>query len=52
MVIEEEQLTKESLSAAIKEVYEHKEKYSSAMKNSSQTDAIATIVKLIQENSK
>ena len=52
VVIEEEQLTKESLSAAIKEVYEHKEKYSSAMKNSSQTDAIATIVKLIQENSK
>lgn len=52
MVIEEEQLTTESLSAAIKEVFEHKEKYISAMGNSSQTDAIVTITNLIKENSK
>ena len=52
VVIEEEQLTTESLSAAIKEVYEHKEKYSSAMKNSSQTDAIVTITNLIKQHSK
>lgn len=52
VVIEEEQLTNESLSAAIKEVYAHKEKYISAMRNSSQTDAIVTITNLIKENSK
>jgi UDP-N-acetylglucosamine--N-acetylmuramyl-(pentapeptide) pyrophosphoryl-undecaprenol N-acetylglucosamine transferase len=52
VVIEEEQLTTESLSATIKEVYEHKEKYISAMRNSSQTDAIVTITNLIKENSK
>ena len=52
VVIEEEQLTTESLSAAIKEVFEHKEKYISAMGNSSQTDAIVTITNLIKENSK
>lgn len=52
VVIEEEQLTDEILSATIKEVYEHKEKYISAMRNSSQTDAIATITNLIKENSK
>lgn len=52
VVIEEEQLTKESLSAAIKEVYGNKEKYVSAMKNSSQTDAIIKITNLIKEQSK
>ncbi len=52
VVIEEEQLTTESLSAAIKEVYEHKEKYISAMRNSSQTDAIVTITNLIKANNK
>lgn len=52
VVIEEEQLTKESLSAAIKEVYEHIDKYASAMKKSSQTDAIAAITGLIKENSR
>lgn len=52
VVIEEEQLTNESLPAAIKEVYAHKEKYISAMRNSSQTDAIVTITNLIKENSK
>lgn len=52
VVIEEEQLTKENLSAAIKEVYGNKEKYVSAMKNSSQTDAIIKITNLIKEQSK
>ena len=52
MVIEEEALTKETLSAAIKDVYEHRESYISAMKQSSQTDAIAAITDLIKENSK
>lgn len=50
VVIEEEQLTKDTLSTAIKEVYENKEKYVSAMKKSSQTDAIITITNLIKEN--
>ncbi len=50
VVIEEEQLTKDTLSTAIKDVYEHKEKYVSAMKKSSQTDAIITITNLIKEN--
>lgn len=50
VVIEEEQLTKETLSAAIKDVYENKETYVSAMKKSSQTDAIITITNLIKEN--
>lgn len=51
-VIEEEKLTNESLSAAIDEVYSNKDKYITAMKNSSQTDAIITITDLIKKTSK
>jgi UDP-N-acetylglucosamine--N-acetylmuramyl-(pentapeptide) pyrophosphoryl-undecaprenol N-acetylglucosamine transferase len=46
-VIEEEQVTEETLLSAIKEVYENKERYIDAMSKSKQADAIKTIVDLI-----
>lgn len=49
VMIEEENLSNESLMDAIDEVYMHKDKYVGAMKNSSQTDAIETISELIKE---
>ena len=52
VVIEEENLTNESLIEAIEEVYSHQNKYIDAMKNSSQKDAIGTIFELIKSVSK
>lgn len=52
VVIEEENLTNESLIKAIEEVYNHQDKYIDAMKNSSQKDAIGTIFELIKSVSK
>lgn len=49
VVIEEEQLTGKTLMDALNNVYGNKENYISSMKNSSQTDAIETITKLIKE---
>ena len=46
-VIEEEQVTAESLLSAVKDVYKDREKYKSAMSQSGQADPIKTIVDLI-----
>lgn len=51
-VIEEENLTADSLLAAVNEVYENREKYISNMENSAATDSISTIVGLIKEYSR
>lgn len=47
-VLEEEELTNETLSAAIQKVFENKEKYISAMNTSETADAIGTILGLIE----
>lgn len=47
-VIEEEQLSADSLRAAIKTVTEQKDTYIDAMKNSTQLDSIRTILQLIE----
>lgn len=49
IVLEEENLTKVSLLAAIHKLYEQKDTYISAMKHSSQKDSIFTIIRLIEE---
>lgn len=49
IVLEEENLTKASLLAAIHKLYEQKDSYISAMKHSSQQDSIFTIIRLIEE---
>ncbi|MCR5545938.1 MAG: undecaprenyldiphospho-muramoylpentapeptide beta-N-acetylglucosaminyltransferase [Lachnospiraceae bacterium] len=46
-VIEEEQVTPDSLLQAVDEVYKNRDKYKSAMQKSNQTDPIKTIVDLI-----
>lgn len=51
-VLPEEEITPESLLAAINDLYANKNTYIEAMANSRQTDAIATIVALIKENTK
>lgn len=49
LVLEEEQLTKETLLAAVKNLYENRTTFINSMKNSSQQDSIGTIIKLIEE---
>ena len=51
-VIEEEELTKDSLLSAVKEVYSNRDKYKDAMAKSGQMDSIGTILKLIESVSK
>jgi UDP-N-acetylglucosamine--N-acetylmuramyl-(pentapeptide) pyrophosphoryl-undecaprenol N-acetylglucosamine transferase len=46
-VLEEEAMTPESLTAAIREVYENRQKYRTAMENSQLNDGIASVMKLI-----
>ncbi len=48
-VLEEEELSGQSLMEAIKDVWEKKDAYISAMKSSQQMDAITTITDLIEE---
>lgn len=48
-VIEEEQLTKDSLLSAVEEVYRKRDSYVAAMSKSSQNDGIQIIVSLIEE---
>lgn len=50
-VIEEEKLTDQLLLNAVKEVYNDREKYKTAMSKSGQMDSIETILKLIQSES-
>ena len=49
LVLEEENLTKESLLSTVEKLYENRDSFISAMKNSGQTDSIAIILKLIEE---
>ena len=49
MVLEEEQLTKDSLIEAVKELYDNKGKFMDAMRDSGQQDSIKTILDLIEE---
>ena len=49
LVLEEEQLTKETLLAAVKNLYENRTTFIKSMKNSGQQDSIGTIIKLIEE---
>lgn len=51
-VIEEEELTKDSLLSAVKEVYGNRDKYKDAMAKSGQMDPIATIIDLINSQVK
>ena len=48
-VLQEETLSTQTLIEAIDDVYSNKDKYIDAINNSSMTDAVATIVKLIKE---
>lgn len=49
LVLEEEQLTKETLLNAGKTLYENRTTFINSMKNSGQQDSIGTIIKLIEE---
>uniref|UniRef100_I5ATR8 UDP-N-acetylglucosamine--N-acetylmuramyl-(pentapeptide) pyrophosphoryl-undecaprenol N-acetylglucosamine transferase n=1 Tax=Eubacterium cellulosolvens (strain ATCC 43171 / JCM 9499 / 6) TaxID=633697 RepID=I5ATR8_EUBC6 len=49
LVLEEENLTKESLLTAVDRLYKERDSFISAMKGSGQTDSIAIILKLIEE---
>ena len=51
-VIEEEELTRDSLLSAVKEVYGNRDKYKDAMAKSGQMDSIATIIDLINSQVK
>lgn len=51
-VIEEEQLTSESLILAVNKVFDQKKTYVNAMNNSKQADPIRTIINLIEANRK
>ena len=48
-VIEEEELTEQTLDTAVKEVWAKKDDYIATMKNSQQLDAVTTITNLIEE---
>lgn len=49
MVLEEENVTKETLLDAVHKLYDHRDTYVAAMKNSGQQDSIQTIIRLIEE---
>lgn len=51
-VIEEENITPDTLLAAVQELWDNRENYIQAMEASTQNDAIATIIELIKENTK
>lgn len=50
LVLEEEEVTKETLLDAVKKLYENRSTYMDAMRNSGQHDSINTIIKLIEES--
>lgn len=49
IVLEEEEVTKETLFEAVQKLYENRETYAAAMSNSGQRDSIHTILNLIEE---
>ena len=52
MVLEEEAVNKETLLSAVQQLYQNREVFTDAMKNSGQQNSIDTIIKLIQDHSK
>lgn len=52
IVLEEEELTKDTLLKSIRKLYQDRESYIDAMKQSSQQDSINTIIQLIENASK
>lgn len=52
VVLEEETMTNESLLATVDQVYENRQKYIDAMKQSSQQNSIDTIIDLIESVSR
>lgn len=50
LVLEEEEVTKDSLLDAVNKLYENRASYMDAMRNSGQHDSINTIIKLIEES--
>ena len=50
MVIEEEDLTEDSLVSSVLDLYENRGSYIDAMRNSDQQDSIDTIISLIEES--
>ena len=51
-VLEEEQLTEQTLLSAVDEVFNNRDKYVKSMAESGQMDSIGTIVKLIESQTK
>ena len=49
VVMEEETLTTEKLAAAVKDLYQNREKYATVMAGSRTTDAVSVIAELIEE---
>lgn len=49
VVLEEEELTDEVLEAAVRDLYANRDRYAETMKNSSQNDAVRSIVSLLEE---
>ena len=49
MVLEEEELTKESLLEAVRRLYDNRNTYMDAMRDSRQQDSIDTIIGLVEE---
>lgn len=52
MVLEEEAVNKETLLSAVQQLYQNRDVFTDAMKNSGQQNSIDTIIKLIQDHSK
>ena len=49
MVLEEEEITNDTLLKAVQSLYQNRASYSTAMKGSKQTDSIQTIIQLIED---
>ena len=49
-VIQEEELTTQSLSNAVQELYDHRQSYIEAMEKSEHTDSISAVTALIEQN--
>ena len=49
MILEEEELTKESLLEAVRRLYDNRSSYMDAMRDSRQQDSIDTIIGLVEE---
>ena len=52
MVLAEEDMNDDTLFSAINELYENRNQYIKAMSTGNQTDAVRTIVNILESNSK